>query len=51
MAKDVQKIKDKNGVVLRVYDPGFMNTISAVKKNLIIYRLLEYAILMEIKEF
>lgn len=29
MAKDIQKIKDK-GTVLRIYDPAFMNTISAV---------------------
>jgi citrate synthase len=32
MAKDVQKIKDKEGKVLRIYDPGFMNTISATSK-------------------
>lgn len=25
-------MKDKDGIVLRVYDPGFMNTINATSK-------------------
>lgn len=28
-SKDFLKIKDKDGIPLRVYDPGYMNTICA----------------------
>ncbi len=27
-SKDVEQIKDKNGTVMRLYDPGYMNTMS-----------------------
>ena len=31
-ANDLSKIKDKDGEVLRSYDPGYMNTINCTSK-------------------
>jgi len=31
-AKDIEKIKDETGEVLRLYDPAYMNTISATSR-------------------
>jgi citrate synthase len=32
MATDLAKLKDKEGNVLRSYDPGYMNTINCTSK-------------------
>jgi hypothetical protein len=50
-ASDLEKIKDSEGNPLRCYDPAYMNTINCVNLLNLISRLLEYALLTEIKEF